>query len=276
VLINPGDEVVFSIPPWFFYEPMVLLAGAVPIKVPVRADNHDLDVDRIAGSLTPKTRMVIVNTPNNPTGRIYPAETLRGLAEVLTDASDRFGAPIHLLSDEPYARLVFGDAEMLSPVAFYPNTLISYSYGKVLLTPGERIGWLALGPELADRELLRGPIELAQMANGWRFPGAVLQHSIAALEGLSIDMKELTRKRDVMGIALQEMGYELTLPEGTFYLWVKSPDQDDTAFCERLAERGVLTLPGTICEGPGYFRISLTATMEMIERALPVFAAARG
>ena len=274
-LLDPGDEVIFSLPPWFFYEPMLLLSGARPIKVAVREDDHDLDVDRIASAITAKTRMVIVNTPNNPTGRIYPASTLTALASALTEASDRYGRPIYLLSDEPYARLVFSDSELQSPVAFYPYTLISYSYGKVLLTPGQRIGWLALSPNLPDRENLRGAIELAQMSGGWLFPNALLQHSIEDLESLSIDLIELEKKRDVMADALLEMGYELRLPEGTFYLWVRSPKPDDYQFAADLARQGVLVLPGSVSEGPGYFRISLTGTMEMIERSLPVFAAAR-
>ncbi len=275
VFLDPGDEVIFSLPPWFFYEPMLLLNGARPVKVPVRAEDHDLDVDRIAGAVTQKTRMVIVNTPNNPTGRIYPASTLTALATALTEASERYGHPIYLLSDEPYARLVFSDSELQSPVDFYPHTLISYSYGKILLTPGQRIGWLAMSPNLPNREELRGTIELAQMAGGWLFPNALLQHSIDDLENLSIDLIELEKKRDVMADALLEMGYELRLPEGTFYLWVRSPKPDDYQFAATLAEKGVLVLPGSVSEGPGYFRISLTGTMEMIERSLPVFAAAR-
>jgi aspartate aminotransferase len=274
--IDPGDEVVFSIPPWFFYEPMILTVGGVPVKVPVRTDDHDLDVERIAQALTPRTRLVIVNSPNNPTGRIYPPATLTHLAAVLTEASERYGKPILLLSDEPYARLVFSDAEFVSPAAFYPHTLISYSYGKVLLTPGQRIGWLALAPDMPNRPEMRRRIQLAQMAGGWLFPNALMQESIEDLEDLSIDLSELERKRDYMGAALQRFGYDLRLPEGTFYLWVRSPDPDDFAFMRRLADRKVLVLPGSASEGPGHFRISITASAEMIDRSLPHFQAAIG
>ena len=273
-LLDRDDEVIFSVPPWFFYEAMILAAGGVPVKVPVMPIDHDLDVDAIAAAITPRTRMVIVNTPNNPTGRIYPAETLTRLASVLTEASDRFGSPIYLLSDEPYARLVFSDAAMVSPAAFYPNTLIAYSYGKVLLTPGQRLGWLALAPSMPDREQMRGVIQIAQMSAGWLFPNALLQNSIEDLEHLSIDLADLEGKRNFMGEALLSLGYSLTLPEGTFYLWVRSPEDDDRTFAMGLAERGVLVLPGSASEGPGYFRISLTATRDMIERSLPVFAEA--
>jgi aspartate aminotransferase len=271
-LLEAGDEVIFSIPPWFFYEGMILAAGGTPVKVPVLAADHDLDVAAISAAITPRTRMVIVNSPNNPTGRIYPEATLRELASVLTEASDRYGAPIYLLSDEPYARLVFSDASMVSPAAFYPNTLMAYSYGKVLLTPGQRLGWLALAPDMPGREEMRRVVQLAQMSGGWLFPNALLQHSIEDLEHLSIDLDDLEGKRDLMGEGLLSLGYDLRLPEGTFYLWVRSPEPDDYGFAMKLAEHGVLVLPGRASEGPGYFRISLTGTRDMIERSLPVFA----
>jgi len=273
-LLDPGDEVVYSLPPWFLYEPMLLSADAVPVKVRVRPEDNDLDLDAIRAAIGPRTRAVIVNTPNNPTGRIYPPATLIALAELLTDASAQWGRPIWLISDEPYSRLVFSDAEFHSPSEFYPYTVISYSYGKVLLTPGERIGWLAISPAIPGREQLRQAIEVSQIASGWLFPNAVLQYALGDLEGLTIDLADLERKRDRVVAELTDAGYQLRSPEGTFYLWVRSPDPDDTAFCRRLADRNVLVLPGSICEVPGYLRISLTAGHEMIDRALPAFRAA--
>ncbi|MGQ0847936.1 MAG: aminotransferase class I/II-fold pyridoxal phosphate-dependent enzyme [Actinomycetota bacterium] len=273
-LVDQGDEVVFSVPSWFFYEPMILGVGGAAVKVAVRPDDHDLDVEAIAEVITPRTRMVIVNTPNNPTGRIYPAPSLTRLAAILAEASRHHGAPIYLLSDEPYARLVFSDSAMVSPADFYPYTLISYSYGKVLLTPGQRLGWLALSPEMPDREDLRRLVQLTQMTGGWLFASALMQHAIDDLEDLSIDLADLEQKRNLMAKALRSQGYQLHLPEGTFYLWVRSPQPDDHAFAMRLASEKVLVLPGSPTDGPGYFRISLTATRNMIERSLPVFARA--
>lgn len=275
-LLDPGDEVVFSVPPWFFYEGMTLAASGVPVKVRTMATDHDLDVEAIGRALTPRTRLVIVNTPNNPTGRIYPASTLQRLASVLEEASIVYGRPIFLLSDEPYARLVYSDATLVSPAAFYPNTMVSYSYGKILLTPGQRLGWLALSPNVPDRPEMRRQIQLAQMAGGWLFPNALMQHSIEDLEHLSIDLTELERKRNLMGETLMSFGYDLRLPEGAFYLWVRSPELDDFSFTMKLARHNVLVLPGSASEGPGYFRISLTASSDMIERSLPVFAQAIG
>ena len=274
--VDPGDEVVFSLPPWFLYEPMLLAADAVPVKVSVRADDHDLDLDAIGSAIGPRTRAVIVNTPNNPTGRIYPRRTLAALADLLTDASQRWGRAIWLISDEPYARLVFSDAEFSSPSEFYPYTLISYSYAKVLLTPGQRIGWLALSPSIPDRVPLRTVIERTQISGGWLFPNAVMQYAVGDLEQMSIDLAGLEAKRDRLTGELHAAGYHLRPPEGTFYLWVRSPIPDDVAFSRRLADRNVLVLPGTVCEAPGYFRISLTATDDMIDRALPALVAATG
>lgn len=271
-LVDIGDEVLYSDPPWFFYESIILGTGATPVSVPVRTDDYDLDLERLAGAITERTRVVIVNTPNNPTGRIYPPETLRGLADMLSEASQRFGDPIYLLSDEPYSRLVFSDAQFTGPAEHYPHTLISYSYGKILLTPGQRIGWLALSPQMPDREQLRSDIFMAQVAGGWQFPSAVMQYSLPELHRLSIDLAELERKRDVAVAGLRDTGYELQSPQGTFYLWVRSPDPDDRQFARQLAEQGVLVLPGSTCAAPGHFRVTLTGTMEMIERSLPVFA----
>ncbi|HJQ75694.1 MAG TPA: aminotransferase class I/II-fold pyridoxal phosphate-dependent enzyme [Acidimicrobiia bacterium] len=272
-LVDIGDEVLYSDPPWFFYQSMILSTGAIPVSVPVRTEDYDLDLERIADSITRRTRLVIVNTPHNPTGRIYPPETLRALAGILTDSSSRHGAPIYLLSDEPYSRLVFSDAEFTSPAEHYPYTLISYSYGKILLTPGQRIGWLALTPDMPDREQLRSDLFMAQVAGGWQFPSAIMQYSLPELHRLSIDLEELERKRDYLVAEMLSSGYDLQTPEGTFYLWVRCPDPDDLAFTRRLADKGVLVLPGSTCAAPGHFRITLTGTAEMIERSLPALKA---
>jgi aspartate aminotransferase len=151
---------------------------------------------------------------------------------------------------------------------------MSYSYGKILLTPGQRIGWLAWTPAMPERESLRSAVFMAQIAGGWQFPSAIMQYSLEDLDRLSIDLVELERKRDVFVTELGRAGYDLQSPEGTFYLWVRSPDPDDVVFVERLAKEGVLVLPGTTCGSPGHFRISLTGTADMIEASLPVFRAA--
>ena len=275
LVADAGDEVVVPEPGWF-YAPMLRAADMVPVRAPLEADTFDLDIDAIAAALTPRTRMVVVNSPANPTGRVYGRERLDALATLLESASARNGRRIWLLSDEPYRRIRFDGIGFTSPAACYPWTLIDYSYGKVLLTPGQRLGYLALGPGIPEdeRSVLRDAILPLQLALGWGFPDAVMQYAVPELESVSIDLVELTRRRDLMVSALSEAGYVLTVPEGTFYLWAAAPGGDATAFALRLAEQGVYVLPGTVFHCPDRFRISLTATTEMLQGALPALRAA--
>ena len=273
-LCDEGDEVIFLSPPWFFYELMILSSGATPVRVRLSAPDFDLDADAVAAAITPHTRAIIVNSPNNPSGRVYRAPQLAALGRVLEEASDRNGRPIILLSDESYNRIVFDGLEFRSPALDYGATITIYTYGKTLLAPGQRIGYAALSPTFPDRKATRFRIMVQQVASGWGFPNALLQHAIGDLEALSVDIAALQARRDRMVLALREMGYEVTRPEGTFYLMLRSPDPNDLAFSDRLAELGALVLPGTIVECPGWFRISLTASDEMVERSLPAFGTA--
>jgi aspartate aminotransferase len=273
-ILNPGDEVIFISPPWFFYEALIVTYDGQPVRVMADRETFDLDLEAIAGAITERTRAIIINSPNNPTGKIYPPSTLSGLADLLTAASEKNGRPIYLLSDEAYSRIVFDARDYPSPVTFYPNSFLLYTYAKTLLTPGQRIGYIALPPTMPDREALRQAIFGAQVVTGWSFPNALLQHALPDLERLSIDIPHLQHKRDRLVGALREIGYSLHMPEGTFYLMVRAPWQDDSAFLELLASHNILCLPGAVVEVPGYFRISLTANDSMIERSLPGFAAA--
>jgi aspartate aminotransferase len=269
VLADPGEEVVYTLPPWFLYEPLALEAGLVPVKVKAAEPSFDLDLDAIAGAVTERTRIVIVNSPNNPTGRIYAPELLRDLASLLEEASARHGRRIWIVSDEPYNRIVFSGNEFHSPAEFYEDTLICYSYGKTLLAPGQRLGYLAVPPRVAGRDELLEAVDMMQIAAGWLFPNAVMQHAVPRLEQLSLDVTALEAKRDRAVEGLRQAGYEVATPQGTFYLWVRSPVPDDEAFVDELSRRGVLVMPGTIFETPGWFRICLTATAESVEAALP-------
>lgn len=274
-ILDPGDEVVFLSPPWFFYEILILAAGGIPVRVRLAPPAFDLDPEAIAAVITPRTRAVLVNSPHNPTGRIYLPDTWRALGDVLTAAAERNGRTVYLVSDEPYNRIVFDGREFHSPAEVYPATIVNYSFGKTLLAPGMRIGYAALPPTMPDREQLRDDLFTSQIATGWAFPNALLQHAIEDLDGLSIDVGALERRRDRVVAALRGMGYATTNPEGTFYVMAQAPIEDDMAFGELLADHGVLVLPGTVVEAPGWFRISLTASDEMVDRGLPGFAAAR-
>jgi aspartate aminotransferase len=275
-LLEPDDEVIFLSPPWFFYEYLTLAAGGEPVRVTLDAPAFDLDVDRLVAAVTPRTKLVIVNSPHNPSGRVYDATSLHDLAGALTEASDRVGRPIWILSDEPYNRIVFDDGEYHSPSEFYPHTVITYSYGKTLLAPGQRIGYLTVPPTLdaGEREALRDEVFLQQLALGFAFPNALMQHALADLENLTIDVATLQRRRDRLVPALREMGYETTMPEGTFYVMARSPMTDDMAFCEILGRHKVVVLPGTIVEVPGWFRISLTSSDQMVDAGIERFRAA--
>lgn len=273
LVLDAGDEAIFSEPAWFCYEPMLFAADAVPRKVALKAPTFDLDLDAIEAAIGPKTRMVIVNTPHNPTGRIYDRDTLQALADLLDRASARYGRRIFLLSDEPYRRLRFDGNGFTSPAEVYPWTLVSYSFGKVILAPGQRLGYLASSPLMpdADRQALRNVMFSAQMAMGWCFPNAVMQYAIPDIEALMIDVAALARRRDRLMQSLAASGYDVLPPEGTFYLWSRWPEGDPQRHWEALADQDVFVMPGTILNTPDYFRISLTASDAMVERALPAF-----
>jgi aspartate aminotransferase len=273
-VVEPGEEVIFISPPWFFYEAIILHVGGKPVRVKVAPRTYDLDLEAIEREIHSNTRAIIINTPNNPTGKIYPQEILRGLADLLERANRNRPRPIYILADEAYRRIVFDGRDFHSPASYYAHTLVSYTYGKTLLAPGQRIGYVALRPDMPHRGQLRDAFFLSQLMVGYAFPNALLQHGLGDLENLSIDIPRLQRKRDHLVGALKEMGYSVRSPEGTFYLLPSSPREDDVAFTDLLAEDGIYVLPGEVVEMPGTFRISLTANEDMIERSLPVFARA--
>jgi aspartate aminotransferase len=270
-VVGPGDEVVYITPPWFFYEAMIRSAGASPVKVAIDRTTFDPDVDAIAAAITPKTRALILNTPHNPTGRIARPEVLRRLADVLSRASEANGRPIFVIADEPYNRIIFDGHDYHSPTEFYPNTFLCYSYGKTLLTPGMRLGYIAMPPSMPDRERLRMAFMVTGMAGGYGVPDAVMQYAVPDLENVSIDIAHLQSKRDRLVQELGAMGYEMHVPEATFYLVVQAPIEDDVAYTEMLAQHDVFVLPGVAFDMPGYFRISFTASDDMIERSLAGF-----
>lgn len=272
-VVGPGDEVIFLSPPWFFYEAMIIVSGATPVRVRLQPPDFDLDIAGIVAALGPRTRAVIINTPHNPTGRIYPAAALSSLAEQLAEAGRRYGRPIWLISDEAYSRILFDEHRMPSPGRFHPYSMLAHTYSKSALAPGQRLGFLALPPDLpaSDAEVIRRALLTSSFGTA---PDAVMQYALPDIDRLLIDVSAIERRRDRMVVALREQGYHVRLPEGTFYLLPRAPVADDRAFCALLASQGVVVLPGHVVELPGYFRISLTATDEMVERSLPVFARA--
>jgi aspartate aminotransferase len=272
LLAGEGDEVTINTPPWLGYRRFIHMTGATPIGVPVEAETFDLDLEAIASAITARTRAIIVNSPHNPTGKLFSAETLQRLATLLTTASERYGHPIYLISDEAFSRILFDGQPYISPTQFYPLSFLVYGTSKTLMTPGQRLGYLALPPTMPNRDPMRTAIAMLQGSMfGWCFPSALMQHALAELEEMTLDIEHLQHKRDWLVGELRAMGYELRSPEGTFFLLVKSPCPDDCAFAERLADLDIFVLPGTPQEIPGYFRLSLTVSEETIACALPKF-----
>jgi aspartate aminotransferase len=253
---------------------MITAAGGTPVRVRINLHTMDLDLEAIRKAITPKTRAIIINSPNNPTGKVYPPRTLERLSSLLTRESQRYRRTIFLISDESYSHVVFDDLECPSPAQYYPHTLLIYTYGKTLLAPGQRIGYIALPEKMPERSELREAIFTTQIITAYAFPNALLQHALADLDQLSIDIPHLQSKRDRIVDGLREIGYRVHKPEGTFYALPVSPIEDDAAFVNELSKQKIYCLPGNVLEMPGYFRISFTANMDMIERSLPGFEAA--
>ena len=248
---DPGDEVIYSLPPWFAYEALLVEAGLVPVKVRVDLETLDLDVDAIAAAITPRTRIVIVNTPNNPTGRVYSAETLTRLAKVLEEASARNGRRIFLLSDEPYNRIVFSGVQFRTPAEFYPHTLVAYSYGKTLLArAAHRLSGAAAraaGPRGAAprraRPADRRRLGLPQRRHAVRPAGAGAAGVRRGAAGAAA--RSDGRCADEHGVHGSPAGRNvLSLPA--------LPILDDEAFARLLVEQGVLVMPGALFETPGF------------------------
>ena len=266
-VVDPGDEVIYLSPPWFFYVPMILQLGAKPVRVDFTPPQFELPIEAIEWHITPQTRAIIVNSPHNPSGRVFTPEELERLADVL-EASHR---TIYLISDEAYSRIVFDGREFQSPLRHYDRSFLIYTYGKTLVAPGQRLGYIAMPPSMPDREALREALFVSQLALGYAFPNALMQYAMEDLEKVSVDVDALQRRRDRIVSALTEMGYETVNPEGTFYVMVRSPIADEREFTRHLAEQDVFVLPGGMFELPGWFRISLTANDDMVDRSLAGF-----
>jgi aspartate aminotransferase len=270
-VLDPGDEVVFISPPWFFYEALILGAGATPVRVRANETTWDLDLDAIAAALSPRTRMVLINTPNNPTGRIYPDDTLALLAALLQRHSDGSARPVYLLSDEAYSKILFDGNMMRSPARHYDRTLVVHTFSKSALAPAQRLGYLAMPLTMPDREALRQGAMSASFSTSNMAPDAVMQYALPDLLHITVDMNKLQLRRDRLLEALRGAGYQVHTPEGSFYLLVRSPIDDESAFVRRLMEDKVVAMSGDMFEMPGSFRLSITATDDMVERAIPVF-----
>ena len=265
-ILDPGDEVIVLMP--CFSEYPFYVSNHAGCMVPVETGEDFLpDVERIEAAITERTRALILNTPNNPTGRVYPESVLRRIQAMM----ERQDHTVLVLSDEPYKHLVFDGARQPEVASIIRHTAICNSWSKSQGIPGERIGYLALSPLLPEREALRGACAFANRILGFiNAPALWQQVEKEALEA-RIDAGVYQEKRDLLCGALERMGYEVRRPEGSFYIFMKTPLADDIAFVRMLAGHGVLGVPGTGFGRTGYMRLSLTVPRETIERSLGGF-----
>jgi aspartate aminotransferase len=215
--------------------------------------------------------VVLINSPNNPTGQIYSAESLERLGRLLESKSKQYGRTVYLVSDEPYRKIVYDQQVVPCPFDFYPSTLIATSYSKELSLPGERIGYVAVHPRAEDLTALLGALTLANRILGFVNAPALMQYLIAELQGLTVDVSIYQRKRDRLVKGLRDAGYELVIPPGAFYLFPSSPVADDVELVRLLQEEKILTVPGSGFGGPGHFRIAYCVDDATIEGAIPGF-----
>jgi len=267
-IADPGDEIIVLAP--FFAEYLFYVEnhGARPVVVETD-ENFYPDLEAIARAVTPGTRGIIVNSPNNPTGRVYDAAFYRALQDLLSDREKITGRSIYLLADDPYFRLVYDGREPQRAFPFFSNCIGISSHSKDLSIPGERIGYLAVSPACANRrELIRG-MTFCNRTLGFVNAPALAQRIVASLQSLSVNIGEYQRKRDQLYQAMTKIGYAVRKPEGAFYLFPKSPIPDDIRFVEILQEKRALTVPGSGFGRPGYFRIAYCVADETIQKALP-------
>jgi aspartate aminotransferase len=267
-LLNPGEEIMTLTPYFMGYAHYAFVVDAVIKAVPTNANFH-LDISAIENAITEKTRVLLINSPNNPTGAIYSAAELADLGDVLNRASEKFGRRIYLVADEPYRKITYG---MTVPSIFqaYPHTVAVSSYSKELSLAGERIGYLAVHPEAEDAQLIAGAAAVINTMLCVNAP-SLLQLAVAQLQGVSVDVSIYRRRRDVLCQGLAEIGYEFNVPDGAFYLFPKSPIADDVQFVNQLKEELILAVPGVAFNGPGHFRLSYAVPDATISNSLPGF-----
>jgi len=265
-ILDPGDEVIVLTP--FFPEYQFYIGNHSGRMILVDTDEAFLpDVEKIAAAVTPRTRALILNSPNNPSGRIYPESILRELGEMLS----RAGQPIVVISDEPYKAYVFEGRRQPEVASLIESTAICNSWSKCMGMAGERIGYLALSPRLADLAALRGACAFANRTLGFINAPAIWQWVIRETADKTVDVAPYEHKRNVLCSALKSIGYDVTPPEGSFYVFLKTPIADDVAFTRVLANHGVLAVPGTGFGRAGYIRLSLTIPLEQIQNSLSGF-----
>ena len=272
-LLNPGEEVILLAPYFVEYNFYVDNHGGVAKVVKTDAQ-FNIDLAAIEEVLSEKTKAVIINSPNNPTGQLYSADSIAALGDLLDSASRHFETTIYLISDEPYRKIIYDDHEVPSIFEFVRNSIVLSSFSKDLSLPGERIGYLAVHPEADDKAALLDAMTLATRILGFVNAPALIQRVVAELQDAVVDNSIYARRRELFCTILEEAGYDFIRPKGAFYLFPKSPIDDDVAFCSILQQQKILAVPGRGFGAPGYFRLAFCIDEDYIGRSAAGFRAA--
>jgi len=269
-ILNPGDEVVIPTPFFVEYTFYVDNHGGTATLVPSASD-FSLDLEAIAAAITQKTAAVLINSPNNPTGKVYSEADIEGLARLLRSKSREIGRTIVLISDEPYRGITYDDVSVPSILKAYDNSLVVTSFSKDLSLPGERLGYIAMNPKMEDAAATMDGLVLANRILGFVNAPGLMQRAVKDVLREKVDVSVYKRRRDRLYGALTDFGYQCVKPEGAFYLFPKSPLEDDVKFVAHLQKKLILVVPGTGFGGPGYFRIAYCVSDETIEGSLKGF-----
>lgn len=269
-ILNPEDEVIVQAPYFVEYNSYVGNHGGTCVAVEPN-DSLSLNIDGIKKAITSKTKAVLINSPHNPTGVIYPEAEIIELAAIIKEESVRKGEPVYLISDEPYREIVYDGAVVPSILDKYADSMVVTSYSKTLSIPGERIGYIALGPEISDLNMVAGGLALSNRILGYVNAPAVLQRTVADLNDAAVATDIYAGRRKLLLEALDGVGIEYVKPSGAFYVFAKAPGGDDIEFVNYLKKYNILAVPGTGFGGPGYFRLSYCISEDIIKRSAPFF-----
>ena len=272
-LTCPGDEYIVFAPYFPEYKVFIEGAGAKMVLVPPEIERFQIDFDAFEARITPNTKGIVVNSPNNPSGVVYDRATLERLAQILTEKSNAYGHPIYLISDEPYREIAFAGVEVPWLPDYYDNTIVGYSFSKSLSLPGERLGYVLVPAEVTDAAKVYAAVAGAGRSLGYVNAPSLFQFAISECCDMTADLTVYERNAKLFVSALRDMGYHVAEPGGAFYLFPRSLEPDDLAFSERAKQFNLLLVPGTGFGAPGHVRIAYCVQTEMIERALPAFKA---
>ncbi len=268
-----GSQVIVFTPYFPEYKVFIENAGGTTVEVPVRTEDFQPDFEALERALNRDTAAVIVNSPNNPTGAVLTEESLKKLSELLEKAQERFGTEIFLISDEPYRELVYEGTKLALPVNYYDNTIVCYSWSKSLSMPGERIGYIMVSPKAARRRKIFAAICGSGRSLGFVCAPALMQYVVAMNQGVTSDLEEYAKNRQLIYEIVTGCGFEAVRPDGAFYLFVKSPSGDGNELSERAKKYELLLVPSDSFGIEGYVRISYCVSRQQIEKSAEAFRA---